>query len=477
MSKNRVVVQASEVEDFYSDDGEPSGCEFDRRNFKIIRDISRATLETLVLDLVDPEGQLHLDRCRVTKRDEGSFHHAVFLEIEREDQAVEGYVLKIPAHGILEEWRLNDNMMLGCEAKLLQHIRHHTACPVPEVVAFDGSLRNAIGAPYILMKKMEGIPASDLWLGQPYNTIDNRELHLNADDPSPEVEVKRITFLRSLAQAMSQLAQFEFQYTGVPGYDDPRNRHPKYIGPTWRWHSKMNMEEPTSGGSFETSGAYFAAGLDRVRDFKHENSLDDDGMIAKGVDMVMKIIMSSAPFKPSARPHGGNSPSGHDSQAIPVRETFVLRHDDLDLQNILVDDDGNVTGIIDWDGCAAVPRCVGYSSMPTFLRRDWLPDYGLNRLPHMTWAIGRYREVYTQAMNEFCMSSNAKYTRKSAMYQLVLAALDKDFSCIEVVKMLLRDMSEYRRIAVDLFCRRLGQGWPAAEEALKVKIAELLRPE
>jgi hypothetical protein len=115
--------------------------------------------------------------------------------------------------------------------------------------------------------------------------------------------------------------------------------------------------------------------------------------------------------------------------------------------------------------------------MPTFLRRDWLLDYALNRLPHMTWAIERYRKVYTQAMNEFCKSSDAKYTRRSAMYQLMLAALDKDFSCTEVVEMLLRDMPEYRRIAVNLFCRRLGQGWPAAEEALKVKIAELLRPE
>jgi hypothetical protein len=40
-------------------------------------------------------------------------------------------------------------------------------------------------------------------------------------------------------------------------------------------------------------------------------------------------------------------------------ETFVLRHPDLDLQNILVDDDGNVTGNIDWDNCLAVPQCIG----------------------------------------------------------------------------------------------------------------------
>jgi hypothetical protein len=160
-----------------------------------------------------------------------------------------------------------------------------------------------------------------------------------------------------------------------------------------------------------------------------------------------------------------------------MRETFILRHDDLDLQSILVDSDGNVTGIIDWDGCAAVPRCLGYISTPTFLRRDWLPDYTLARLPHMTWALERYRNVYAEAMDEFCEFLDAKYTCKSVMYQLVLAALDKDVACMEVVEMLLREIPEFRRVDVKMFCRRLGQRWPAAEEALKVRIAELLKPE
>lgn len=115
--------------------------------------------------------------------------------------------------------------------------------------------------------------------------------------------------------------------------------------------------------------------------------------------------------------------------------------------------------------------------MPTFLRRDWLPDYTLGRLPHMIWAIERYRELYAQAMSDFCESSNAKYTRKSAMYQLVLAALDKDFSCRDVVKLLLREMPAYRRVDMNSFCRRLGQGWPAAEKALRMNIAEPLKPE
>lgn len=119
----------------YSDDGEPSGREFDRRNFKAIRGISRAVLKELGLDLVDPEKRLSPGSCRVTQRKEGSFHHAVLLKTERDDEIPQEYVLKIPAQGTPKEWGMNDRVMLECEAQLLKHIRHHTDCPVPELVA------------------------------------------------------------------------------------------------------------------------------------------------------------------------------------------------------------------------------------------------------------------------------------------------------------------------------------------------------
>jgi serine/threonine protein kinase len=469
------VAEASE--DAYSNDGEPSANEHERRNFKDIRGISRMALQRLVLDLVDPKQELPSGSCRVTQRKEGSFHHAVFLTIERDGQVAQEYVLKIPAHGTCKEWHINDNMALKHEAQLMQHIWHHTDCPVPEVAAYDGETNNAIGAPYILMKKMEGMSAIDLWVGQPYKTMKDSEFYLNADDPSPELEQKRITFLRSLARAMCELAPLEFKYTGVPGFVDPKDKDPSYIAPVWRWHTKTVMEKLTSCGSFDASEAFFAAGIDKVVKPHLNKPSGTYDAATIGVWKVMRIVMSSAPFATTDSLHSRQAPSEDVSNGFPTHETFVLRHDDLDLQNILVDNEGNVTGIIDWDGSAAVPHCLGYTSMPIFLRRDWLPDYSISRLPHMSWALDRYREVYAQAVHEFCKSSDARYTRKSPMYQLVLAALDKDAQCIDVVEMLLHEIPELRRVDVNAFCRRLGHGWPAAEEVLKAKIAEWLKPE
>jgi serine/threonine protein kinase len=463
-------------EDAYSNDGKPSGDKYDRRHFKDIRGISRTALERLVLYLIDLKEELPFSSCRVMQRKEGSFHHAVFLMIEDSHQVTQEYVLKIPAHGTRGEWQINDNVALKSEAQLMQHIWHHTNCPVPEVIAYDGSLENTIGAPYILMRKMDGISAMDMWIGQPYKTTISTKVHLNADDPLPELEQKRITFLRSLARAMSELAPLEFKYTGMPAFFDPKDKLPSYIGPFWRWHTKTVMDKLASEGSFDTSEAFFTAGIDRVNSAERSSSGTHD--VAKiGVWIVMRMVMSSAPFATTESSHSKQTQSEDVSNGVPIRETFVLRHVDLDLQNILVDEDGNVTGIVDWDGCAAVPHCLGYASMPTFLRRDWLPNYDISRLPHLSWSLDRYRELYAQAMEEVCKSSDAKYTRKSPMYQLVSAALDKDAEWIDVVEALLHDMPEFRRVDAHAFCRRLGHGWPAAEEVLKAKITKWLKPQ
>ena len=64
-----------------------------------------------------------------------------------------------------------------------------------------------------------------------------------------------------------------------------------------------------------------------------------------------------------------------------IKDT-VLWHWDLDMHNILVDDDGNVTGIIDWECCAtmplwqasAYPRFVGDTARQIMPKKTDYPD-------------------------------------------------------------------------------------------------------
>ncbi|CAG5138585.1 uncharacterized protein ALTATR162_LOCUS396 [Alternaria atra] len=212
-ARSSTVAEVSE--DTYCHYGESSSNNHDRRKFDDIRSISGIALECLVHHLFNPKENLLLGSCHVTQREKGSFHHAVFFKIEREDQIAQEYVLKIPAHGTQEKWHINDNMALKSEAQLMQHIFHHTGCPVPEVIAYDGDVKNAEGAPYILMKKLDGVSAMDMWVGKSYKTMKDTGLHLNADDPLPELEQKRITFLRSLC------ANSRHWSSSIPGFRLP----------------------------------------------------------------------------------------------------------------------------------------------------------------------------------------------------------------------------------------------------------------
>jgi Ser/Thr protein kinase RdoA (MazF antagonist) len=50
-------------------------------------------------------------------------------------------------------------------------------------------------------------------------------------------------------------------------------------------------------------------------------------------------------------------------------ETYVVHHDDFNAQNILVDHDGELTGIIDWECVHAVPLWLA-CQIPKFLEHD-----------------------------------------------------------------------------------------------------------
>jgi hypothetical protein len=103
---------------------------------------------------------------------------------------------------------------------------------------------------------------------------------------------------------------------------------------------------------------------------------------------------------------------------------FDLCHHDLD-PNILVDGNRNVIGIIDWD-----------------------------RL----------------------MTVDLNYTKKSVIYQAIVAVLYEDEDCLEVLRKSLAEIEEFRRVDLTEFCIRLATRWPAVQMTLTEKIAGLLDP-
>lgn len=93
---------------------------------------------------------------------------------------------------------------------------------------------------------------------------------------------------------------------------------------------------------------------------------------------------------------------------------FVILHPDLDLQNLLVDDNGAVISLIDWDGVTTVSRSIG-CAYPKWLTHDWDPwNYVYHSGQPDQWGrtiqspqeLKRYREMYMDFFQQASLESN-----------------------------------------------------------------------
>ena len=92
-----------------------------------------------------------------------------------------------------------------------------------------------------------------------------------------------------------------------------------------------------------------------------------------------------------------------------ARGSFVISHPDLDLQNVLVDESGTVTGLIDWDGVSTMSHLAG-CTYPKWLTHDWDPWNYAYRSGQVNLIRGRvvpsprelkkYRELYAKYLEQ-----------------------------------------------------------------------------
>lgn len=476
--------QEDEDEKDEQDQGDEDGdeeAETERTDWKAIRQIPDNALRQLLLDTLDDTHSMSLkDTHAFPDRMEGSYNMAVALGLFR-NAKVEQYIIRIPANGTVSLWTEADQYMFENQVKLMIHI--HLNCPsvpVPNILDYSATLDNALGVPYILMEKLEGEAAGLLWLEDP----DADEPWITADSPSSTTHSLRVNFLESLAKIMVELESIKFDQIGLPVISAPHimndasHIHTEQItiGHTCHWPHESEPHEVYNSGPFTSTRAYIDAALDLRfgwKDLYHHQDFETDRklQVRAGARKILDIIFDTEVF---------NCDNGS--------EIFTIRHTDLDLQNILVDDEGNVTGIIDWDGAFAAPRCIGTAAVPQFLQKDWFPDDAgelFDSPPHMTFGIDKYRRIYASAFTRAQIlkhpelepkDTDARFTLKSGLYQAAFATLYQDGCVWNFTDKVLREIPEFRADPFT-FKLNLGRGWPKAEDWLKPKIAEIFKME
>ncbi|KZM28322.1 uncharacterized protein EKO05_0003614 [Ascochyta rabiei] len=438
-------------DDKYDDEDDPHP----RCDWKAIDAIPVSRYEELVARVCTLEGPLK--PTKVLAQNKGTFNAVAFVGVLNRGKC-DNYIVRVPGHATVAHWTAKDAYMMQREFEMIEYVRKNTSAPVAQICSYSTDFTNILGHPYIMMTMLPGKSAFSAWFDEEIEDTDepcepDSALDFRFGDmPSPATEKKRLTLLRSLARIMAEINSLSFDQIGMPiiPLDDPVQPS---IGPLYRWDN--------TGSDIYTSRPPLSSTQCYVSERPTLNSIKPSR--ARGALKLLDIIFSQPVF--NAPPH--------------LPESFTLHHADLDLQNILVDKDGNVTGIIDWDRCLAVPRFIGASSAPLFLQKDWMPAF-LNNLttsPYMAFTTHRYRQIYAAALAEYGCE-DAKYTTKSAMYQAGVMSLydSDDGDVMDILTKVLRSIPHFRS-DVDECLIAFGKGWPAGEEIMRRELRKLFEPE
>ncbi|KAK4647335.1 uncharacterized protein QC761_124550 [Podospora bellae-mahoneyi] len=238
------------------------------------------------------------------------------------------------------------NKTLG-EVFTLRLVHRMTDIPVPKVIAWDETVNNELGFEWLLMEMMPGKLAYYRW----------RKM----TDTQKEILTKRVAEFHTQLLRCGNLGQ-GFRSIGTLG-TGPNADYNTAVTPSPGpivdsvFFSGPRSSYPVARGPFESSHDWLRAYLDLIIT-EHTNALakaktDDD---KEHAEMVLRLARKLLRMVHKIFP----------SLVFPPEHT-VLWHDDLSLKNLLVDDNGRITGAIGWECVSTMPRWMA-CQVPAFLR-------------------------------------------------------------------------------------------------------------
>ncbi|QDS70739.1 hypothetical protein FKW77_003315 [Venturia effusa] len=402
-------------------------------------------------------GTRHGDSCKVIEKKEGSYNRVHIMQFGEE----RGFkcVIRVPACGRPGIWRPEDAIVHRSQALTINYIKRHTQLPVPEVLAYDHTCDNALGHPFVIETFLEGRQIFEVW----------------NEDYCSDLEEKRLRILRSLAMTMKDFDKFSFNAAGTLYYEHDLDDKPK-IGPQYAIHELVERW-PRFTRSYNSTHQHFEELLDSWWDDVPKATSDSIRFTMRGAFKMMKLAIGCIPHDSDDSDDDSDDADISDSeegleaesaytgeveeaeddgkgqvesldelkferqerllekrkssgnvvaQDSSVQETFVLAPPDFNWQNVLIDENCNITGLLDWDRVATVPRLLGFTKTPLWLNSDWLPGHQWSGKEGETdHDFERYRKAYASCMAEAMeRTGDCIYTGKSHLFDSLRLALE-----------------------------------------------------
>lgn len=209
---------------------------------------------------------------------------------------------------------------MAIEVATMNYLKLNTNLPIPEVFGHDLSSDNAVGAPYMFMSYIHGTVANDL------QSARGCDLGMFG---TPEQNDR---FWRQMAEHHVHLASITFDKIGSLHQDGDKF----FIGP----------EIETGQGPWVTPEEYYTA-LISHRMVVAENDAEPEVKDSKNFSFPSRLKESMHRFQ------------------TPGLTRFGLANRDFGAHNVLVDDEFNIVGFIDFDGVMAAPPAT-VAQLPIF---------------------------------------------------------------------------------------------------------------
>jgi aminoglycoside phosphotransferase (APT) family kinase protein len=252
--------------------------------------------------------------CKVSGNARGAYNVVVFLVF---DDGVE-WVAKLPNY--LRNDNGGENRKIMSEYATLLFLQEKTTVPAPKVYggAFDSN--NPVKSPYIFMEKIKGISLFEAL----YKGLDKDCLH---------------NTLRQLADVRKTLSQHPFSKIGsLSMVDDETGSYGVDSQVSLSRHEEFIHRYQSWAGPYFSSMNYYA-NLHQIA----WQQCQTFSYVKSSKDMVERWNIHT--YAGSLIPSFVGEDSGK----------YYLAHTDLDGQNIMVDEDGSITGIIDWEFASTLP--------------------------------------------------------------------------------------------------------------------------
>ncbi|KAH7090021.1 hypothetical protein BKA62DRAFT_726604 [Auriculariales sp. MPI-PUGE-AT-0066] len=202
---------------------------------------------------------------------------------------------------------------ISCEVATLRLVAERTTIPVPTVYAWSESVKNNLRFPYIISSAILGRTAVEFNVP----TLENF-------DVIPEQQREAFArFCKSLARVQLELSRVTLDKLGSV-YFDPDDQNKYVVGP-YAFSGR---------GPYATAAEYEAAERGHVRMLgllkRHVSMPADHRKAAFALWLHFQLLSAVA-------------------RADEGSTTFMLSHGDLKYANIMIDENSEVIGIIDWD--------------------------------------------------------------------------------------------------------------------------------